>query len=212
MLRCYGSTGATEGYTAAPTRAKHARSCDILWCMICMLQSGWVTMTAAFDHFVDVAHRIRESAAALGDALDAVQVYAEPAVARAVQAERNLYDRIDAEFGLLTSAETGRRLGSRSTAPRNLAAATRRDGALLAITRGHQMLFPGFQFDPDGRPLPVIRILRDLADETQWSETGIVQWLCAPTTYLGGLRPVDLLASEPDRVVDTARRAWTVQW
>ena len=71
-------------------------------------------MTAAFDHFVDVAHRIRESAAALGDALDAVQVYVEPAVARAVQAERNLYDRIDAEFGLLTSAETGRRLGSRS--------------------------------------------------------------------------------------------------
>ena len=137
-------------------------------------------MAAAFDHFVDVAHRIRESAAALGDALDAVQVYVEPAVARAVQAERNLYDRIDAEFGLLTSAETGRRLGSRSTAPRNLAAATRRDGALLAITRGHQMLFPGFQFDPDGRPLPVIRILRDLADEAQWSETDVVQWLCAP--------------------------------
>lgn len=169
-------------------------------------------MTAAFDDFVDVAHRIRESAAALGDALDAVQVYVEPTVARAVQAERNLYDRIDAEFGLLTSAETGRRLGSRSTAPRNLAAATRRDGALLAITRGHQMLFPGFQFDPDGRPLPVIRTLRELADETQRSETGVVQWLCAPTTFLGGLRPVDLLASEPERVVDTARQAWTVQW
>jgi hypothetical protein len=169
-------------------------------------------MTAAYDHFVDVAHRIRESATALGDALDAVKVYSEPAVARAVQAERNLYDRIEAEFGLLTSAETGRLLGSRSTAPRNLAVATRRKGALLAITRRHQTLFPGFQFGSDGRPLPVIRVLRDLADEAQWSENGVVQWLCAPTTYLGGLRPVDLLASHPDRVVDTARRAWTVQW
>jgi hypothetical protein len=169
-------------------------------------------MTAAYDRFVDVAHRIRESATALGDALDAVNVYSEPAVARAVQAELNLYDRIEAEFGLLSSAETGRRLGSRSSAPRNLAVATRRNGALLAITRRHQILFPGFQFGADGRPLPVIRILRDLAEEAQWSENGVVQWLCAPTTYLGGLRPVDLLASDPERVVDTARRAWTVQW
>lgn len=169
-------------------------------------------MTAAYDDFVDVAQRIRESATALGDALDAVKVYTEPAIARAVQAERNLYARIEAEFGLLTSAEAGRRLGSRSTAPRNLAVATRRKGALLAITRGHQTLFPGFQFGPDGRPLAVIRVLRDLADELHWSQNGVVQWLCAPTTYLGGLRPVDLLASDPDRVVDIARRAWTVQW
>jgi hypothetical protein len=169
-------------------------------------------MTAAYDHFVAVADRIRESATALGDALDAVKVYTEPAVARAVQAERNLYDRVDAEFGLLTSAETGRRLGSRSTAPRNLAVATRRKRALLAITRGHQMLFPGFQFGADGRPLPVIRALRDLADEARWSENGVVQWLCAPTTYLGGLRPVDLLSDDPARVVDAARRAWTVEW
>lgn len=43
------------------------------------------------------------------------------------------------------------------------------------------MLFPGFQFGADGRPLPVIRILRDLADEARWSENGVVQWLCAPT-------------------------------
>lgn len=169
-------------------------------------------MTTAYDHFVDVADRIRESAAALGTAMDAVQVYVEPPVARAVQAERNLYDRIDAEFGMLTSAQAGKRLGSRSTAPRNLAASTHRNGALLAIARGHQKLFPGFQFGADGRPLPVIRTLRELADETQWSEAGVVQWLCAPTTYFDGLRPVDLLAGEPLRVVDAARQAWTVQW
>ncbi|MGV9800748.1 hypothetical protein ACWDTP_22130 [Mycobacterium sp. NPDC003449] len=169
-------------------------------------------MTAAHDHLVDAAHRIREGAAALGQALESVRVYAEPAVARAVQAELNLYDRIGAEFGLLTSAEAGRRLGSRSSAPRNLAAAARRDRSLLAIMRGHQTLFPGFQFDADGRPLPVIRRLRDLAAELGWSENGVVQWLCAPSTYLGGRRPVDLLAVDPDRVVDTAMAAWTVQW
>lgn len=73
---------------------------------------------AAAQPLIDVAQRISASAKALGEAIDAVTVYTEPAVARAVQAERNFYDRIDAEFGLLTSAEAGRRLGSRSTAPR----------------------------------------------------------------------------------------------
>lgn len=169
-------------------------------------------MTAAAQPFLDAAQRISASAEALGQAIDAVRIYTEPAVARAVQAERNLYDRIDAEFGLLTSTQAGRRLGSRSSAPRNLAASARRGGALLAISRGHQTLYPGFQFGDDGRPLPVIRTLRELADECGWSETAVVQWLCAPTTYLDGARPVDLLAGEPDRVVDTARQAWTVTW
>jgi hypothetical protein len=38
--------------------------------------------------------RVRESAQAVGAALSAVSVYTEPAIARAVQAEHNLYARI----------------------------------------------------------------------------------------------------------------------
>ncbi|MBB2771956.1 MULTISPECIES: hypothetical protein [Mycolicibacterium] len=91
-----------------------------------------------------------------------------------------------------------------STAPRDLAAAARRDQALLAIIRGRQTLFPGFQFGADGRPLPVIRTLRRLAEEMGWPESGVVQWLCARTTYLDELRPVDLVADDPERVVDAA--------
>ncbi|MCH9761862.1 MAG: DUF2384 domain-containing protein [Actinomycetia bacterium] len=168
-------------------------------------------MTAAHP-LVEVAQRISASAKALGEAIDAVAVYTEPAVARAVQAERNLYDRIDAEYGLLTAAEAGRRMGSRSTAPRNLAAAARRSGALLGISRGHQTLYPGFQFGPDGQPLPVIRALRELAQRLGWSDSSVVQWLCAPTTYLDGHRPAELLTTEPDRVLDVAQRAWAVEW
>jgi hypothetical protein len=160
-------------------------------------------MTAA-QLLVEVAQRINASAKALGEAIDSVAVYTEPAVARAVQAERNLYDRIDAEYGLLTAAEAGRRMGSRSTAPRNL--------ALLGISRGHQTLYPGFQFGADGQPLPVIRTLRELAQRVGWSESSAVQWLCAPTTYLDGRRPAELLAADPDRVLDVAQRAWAVEW
>ncbi len=168
-------------------------------------------MTAA-QLLVEVAQRINASAKALGEAIDSVAVYTEPAVARAVQAERNLYDRIDAEYGLLTAAEAGRRMGSRSTAPRNLAAVARRNGALLGISRGHQTLYPGFQFGADGQPLPVIRTLRELAQQVGWSESSVVQWLCAPTTYLDGRRPAELLAADPDRVLDVAQRAWAVEW
>lgn len=169
-------------------------------------------MAVSAEPLLDTARRITASAKALGDAIDAVAVYTEPAVARAVQAERNLYGRIDAEFGLLTSAEVGRRLGSKSTAPRNLAAATRRGGALLAVTRRNQLLYPGFQFGADGQPLPVIRTLVELAADCGWSETAVVQWLCAPTTYLDGSRPVELIMTRPDDVVETARRAWSVSW
>lgn len=169
-------------------------------------------MTHATDRIIEVERRIRDSAAALGAALQAVHVYVEPAVARSVQAEHNLYDRIRAEFGLLTSSDAGRRMGSRATAPRNLAATARRDGALVAIVRGQHLLFPAFQFDSNGRPRQVISDLRALAEEAGWSEAGIVQWLCGPTTYLDEKRPVDFIDSDPALVLETARQAWSVQW
>lgn len=167
---------------------------------------------ATVDDLLRSDRLIRSSAAAVGSALAAVPTYTEPALARAVQAEKNLYDRIDAEFGLLTASEIGRRLGSRSRAPRNLAASTRLAGRLVAVQRGNQLLYPGFQLAPDGQPLPVMERLRRLAAEHGRSETGIVQWLCTPTTYLDGRRPVDLLPDEPDTVLDVAARAWGVEW
>jgi hypothetical protein len=156
--------------------------------------------------------RVRESAQAVGAALSSVSVYTEPAIARAVQAEHNLYDRIDAEFGMLTSTEAGKRMGSRSSAPRNLATTARRNKALIGVRRGNHLVYPGFQFGPDGHPLAVITALRAVADANGWSEAGLMQWLCAPTTYLDGDRPVDHLSTDPDRVVAVAEAALSVSW
>ncbi|OBJ48414.1 hypothetical protein [Mycobacterium sp. 1423905.2] len=156
--------------------------------------------------------RLRESARAVGAALASVEVYTEPAVARAVQAEHNLYARIDAEFGLLTSSEAGTRMGSRSSAPRNLATTAHRNGALVAIRQGNYPAYPGFQFGADGKPLAVIARLRELADANGWSEAGLVQWLCSPTTYLDGDRPVDHLRTDPERVVAVAAEAMAISW
>ncbi|MBV8788876.1 MAG: hypothetical protein JOZ00_19585 [Mycobacterium sp.] len=162
---------------------------------------------------LDAANRrVRESAHAVGVALSSVAVYTEPAVARAVQAEQNLYARIEAEFGLLSSTDAGKRMGSRSSAPRNMATTAHRNKALVAVRRGNYLAYPGFQFGADGTPLPVIARLREVAEENGWSEAGLVQWLCSPTTYLDDDRPVDRLLTDPDGVVTVAAEALGVSW
>ena len=162
---------------------------------------------------LDAANRrMRESAHAVGVALSSVAVYTEPAVARAVQAEQNLYARIEAEFGLLSSTDAGKRMGSRSSAPRNMATTAHRNNELVAVRRGNYLAYPGFQFGADGKPLPVIARLREVAEESGWSEAGLVQWLCSPTTYLDDDRPVDRLLTDPDGVVAVAAEALGVSW
>ena len=171
-----------------------------------------MTPTTTVADLTAANERVRESAHAVGVALSSVAVYTEPAVARAVQAEHNLYARIDAEFGMLTSTEAGKRMGSRSSAPRNLATTAHRNKALVAVRRGNYLSYPGFQFGPDGKPLAVVARLREVAEANGWSEAGLVQWLCSPTTYLDGDRPVDHLATDPDRVVEVAAEALAVSW
>lgn len=164
------------------------------------------------DDLVVATQRVREGAQALRAALASVAVYAEPAVARALQAEHNLYARIDAEFGMLSSTQAGKKMGSRSSAPRNLATTAHRNNQLLAVRQGNHLAYPGFQFGSDGQPLAVIARLRDTAEANDWSEAGLVQWLCAPTTYFDGDRPVDCLTKDPDRVVAVAADALAVSW
>ena len=162
---------------------------------------------------LDAANRrLRESAHAVGVALSSVTVYTEPAVARAVQAEQNLYARIEAEFGMLTSTEAGKRMGSRSRAPRNLATTAHRNNMLVAIRQGNYLAYPGFQFGPNGQPLAVIGRLREIAEANHWSEAGLVQWLCSPTTYFDGDRPVEHLIEDPDRIAAVAAEALAVSW
>jgi hypothetical protein len=171
-----------------------------------------MTPTTTVAELTAADRRIRESAHAVGVALSSVTVYTEPSVARAVQAEHNLYARIGTEFGMLTSTEAGKRMGSRSSAPRNLATTAHRNKALVAIRRGNYLSYPGFQFGPDGKPIAVIARLRDVTEKNGWSEAGLVQWLCSPTTYLDGDRPVDRLTTDPDQVVAVAAEALAVSW
>lgn len=176
---------------------------------VCIVSPAQPDVDAARE-LSGVSARTLRSVEALGRAVHAAHVSASPSLARAVQAQQNLYDEIAAEFGLLTSAEAGERMGSRARAARNAATAARRDGKLLALRRGGYWLFPGFQFDEYGAR-PVIAQLLAVARDHERTEAGLVQWLCSPTTYLGGARPVDVI-DEPAKLIGVAEEAFGVQW
>lgn len=159
----------------------------------------------------DVSERTLRNAAALGGAIHAAHVSASPQLARAVQAEQNLYEKVEREFGLLSTAEVGTRMGSRSSAKRNAALDARSAGRLVALRRGRYLLFPGFQFAADGSPLPVVGVLAAISRRLGRSETGLIQWLCSPSGYLDGDRPVDHL-DEPELVISVANNAFEVSW
>ena len=84
-----------------------------------------------------------------------------------------------------------------------LAARWRSDGKIFAIEHRGRLLYPAFQFDEVGRPRAVIgRILKALGPGTGPWQTAI--WFTTPNSWLDRRSPLDLLESEPDRVIDAA--------
>lgn len=115
-------------------------------------------------------------------------------LARARAATAALWARVGTEFGWLDAA-TVARLGNR----------------LLGVDIDGVRKYPAYQLGRDGDVLPVVTHLRAVAHEAGWTDKGLAQWLSGPTTYLDGLRPVDLL-TDPDRVVAVAEQCLNVQW
>jgi hypothetical protein len=82
-------------------------------------------------------------------------------------------------------------------------------GSLLAV-RGTDggILYPAFQFGPNGQPLPGLsEAVRTLAPVVETTYT-IAAWFTSPEPELGGATPSDWLRNrgDPDAVVEQARR------
>lgn len=119
----------------------------------------------------------------------------------------SVWREIDATWGLLTADEVLTVLG---LAQADSAAALRAGERLLSVRRGGVQLYPGFQFE-SGHVKPVIADLVDLARDVSWAQDDIVIWLCSPSGYFGGGRPVEHL-DQPDELLRKARDAATVEW
>ena len=132
-----------------------------------------------------------------------------PSPAAVLQARRNAEARtaLLQEFGALRSQEIADFAASRAANRAALANRWRAEGRLVAVPVGDQLLYPGFQFNAEGKPKPVIaRALEELRGITNTSDWQLALWFTSPTGWLGGRRPVDLLDEHPDSVVEAARR------
>ncbi|TFB95732.1 MULTISPECIES: hypothetical protein [unclassified Cryobacterium] len=117
---------------------------------------------------------------------------------------------LDATWGLLSTDEVLKILGLPVDEPQ-LLLDLRRRGQLLAVERGLDYLYPGFQFTGERVVEPVVPDLIELAREVGWSQIDLIVWLCSPSGYFGGDRPVEHL-HETERLLKNARNEATVEW
>ncbi|AKU24003.1 hypothetical protein [Massilia sp. NR 4-1] len=79
----------------------------------------------------------------------------------------------------------------------------KRDGSIFALRHQGNDYFPSYGLGADHRPLkPLAKVLAVFgAAKDGW---GLAYWFMSANSFLGGLRPQDLLASAPERVLAAA--------
>ncbi len=127
----------------------------------------------------------------------------------AEEARRNAAARAEflAEFEALDAEGVADLAGSRAGNRRATASRWQGERLCFAIEHEGRLVFPAFQFDPaTGRPRPavaeVIAALRSVGLRG-WS---VALWWATPHDALGLRRPADVLSSDPDLVIEGARR------
>lgn len=141
----------------------------------------------------------------MDELIDTMMPSSIPTAPAVLQARRNVAARVALieEAGLLTSAEVADINRSRAANRAALANRWKSGGRIFSVNEGGRELFPGFQFGPDGRPRePVTQAVEALGGAHGW-QTAL--WFTAANGYLGGRRPLDVLDSEPQAVVEAAR-------
>ena len=107
------------------------------------------------------------------------------------------------DVALLESAEVGELLGSTARNRSAMASRLKRQGKLFAITYRAVDLYPAAQI-VDGEPSSAIpEILEAFSGGSRWT---VALWLNAPSGWVDGKKPIDLLATDPDRVVRAAHK------
>lgn len=157
-------------------------------------------------HHASLSASEQDLAAAMARAGRAVS----PQTARALQATENAWRTIETTFGLLSSGQVARLLGRKVT-DRSLVSRLRTGGRLLGVRRLNAYKYPGFQFDVHGHIEPVVADLVGLAKRIGWKHEDVVLWLCAPSGYFAGGRPVDHLR-EPDVLLARAEDDFLTEW
>ena len=138
--------------------------------------------------------------------VEAVTRRTVPSPAWFSQARRNAEARqafLD-EFGAVTSEQIASLASSHATNRRATAHRWQKERKIFAVNHHGQILYPGFQFDPEtGRPKKAIaQVLGALPDAlTGWA---LALWWTTPVDLLDWARPVDRLEATPADVIRAA--------
>lgn len=120
---------------------------------------------------------------------------------RAAVAKTLLLER----WGAYTSSEMGQFSGSNAKNVASTASRWKAQGKIFAVPYKGKTYFPSFQFDENGQPIPVVaEILSGLGRKVESWELAL--WFDAANGWLGGAKPVSLLATDPEAVSHAAQR------
>jgi hypothetical protein len=142
---------------------------------------------------------------ALVDALLATDDPPSPQAMAEAERQAVLRTRLLQDFGAYSSEELAKLVGSEASNRAQVAHRWSKEGRIFGVVHRGRTVFLGFQFDPDGRPLPVIAPVLEALDG--WDGWDVVGWFVFRNPLLDQRRPVDLLLDEPDAVVGAARQA-----
>lgn len=119
-----------------------------------------------------------------------------PGQSRQVQREAEARAEVADQYGLLSSAQVADQAHSTATNRAALASRWRAEQRLLSVTVDGAPRFPGFQFDSDGRPHPVVaQVLQVLSPHLP--EWDITLWFTTANDWLGAITPADALQGPP---------------
>jgi hypothetical protein len=109
--------------------------------------------------------------------------------------------------GAYTMAALTRLRGAASESSTRTWLTRRRHGHdLFSVTLEAATLVPAFQLDEAGEPVAGLRAVLRALDDAGIEGWAAWTWFAATSGWLGGRRPIELLATEPDRVAAAARR------
>ena len=132
-----------------------------------------------------------------------------PAAAVVEQARRNASARAAflQEFPALTSAEVAELYGSSARNRAALAQSWRKQGKVFAVPLANSHRFPLFQFAETGEPKPAIAQALAPLQSAGFEGWQVALWFAGALASLGNQRPVDLIDTQPGRVIEAAEHA-----
>ena len=130
------------------------------------------------------------------------------------QARRNAEARTAflREVPTASSAELAELSGSRARNKAALAGGWRKAGRVFAVSVSGQLRFPLFQFDQAGQPKPQLAEVVRALEQNGLSGWELALWFAGASERLDGQRPLDVLDTEPDRVLTAARQVAEIPW